>query len=119
VPSVERLGNTHEFFVHFEDVRRAETGWTARTVDEEGEADLWKVLGWMRRRAFKAVPVGVVLSRLDGVSMRAASGEPDVTITGSPGELLLYAFGRESHALVDVEGPNEAVAALEAAERSW
>jgi uncharacterized protein (TIGR03085 family) len=119
LPSVERLGNTHEFFVHFEDVRRAETGWTARTLDEEAEADLWKVLGWMRRRAFKAVPIGVVLNRPDGASMRASSGEPDVTITGPPGELLLYAFGRESHALVDVDGPADAVAALEAVERSW
>jgi hypothetical protein len=33
--------------------------------------------------------------------------------------LLLYAFGRESHALVDVEGPADAVAALDATERTW
>ena len=50
---------------------------------------------------------------------RASSGEPDVTITGPPGELMLYAFGRESHALVETEGPADAVAALEAVERSW
>jgi uncharacterized protein (TIGR03085 family) len=66
LPRVDRLGNTHEFFVHFEDVRRAETGWTARALDEDAEADLWTVLGWFRRRAFKAAPVGVVLERPDG-----------------------------------------------------
>ena len=32
---------------------------------------------------------------------------------------MLYAFGRESHALVDLEGPAEAVSALEATERTW
>jgi uncharacterized protein (TIGR03085 family) len=119
LPTLERLGNTHEFFVHFEDVRRAETGWTARTLDAAADADLWKILGWMRRRAFKTVPVGVILSRPDGESLRASSGDPTVTITGPPGELILYAFGRESHALVTVDGPADAVTALEAVERSW
>jgi hypothetical protein len=73
----------------------------------------------MRRRAFKTVPVGVILSRPDGESLRASSGDPTVTITGPPGELMLYAFGRESHALVTVDGPADAVTALEAVERSW
>ncbi len=116
---LERLGNSHEFFVHFEDVRRAEPGWTARALDDEAEADLWKALGWFRHRAFKSAPVGVILCRPDGSSLRASDGEPTVTITGPPGELMLYAFGRESHALVDLEGPAEAVSALEATERTW
>jgi uncharacterized protein (TIGR03085 family) len=119
VPALDRLGNTHEFFVHFEDVRRAEPGWTARTLDDEAEADLWKVLGWFRRRAFKAVPVGVVLERPDGSAVQASTGQPEVTITGPPGELLLYAFGRDHHALVDVSGPADAVKALETTKRSW
>ena len=113
------LGNTHEFFVHFEDVRRAETGWTARELDEPAEADLWKVLGFFKGRAFKAAPVGVVLQRPDGTQLRAASGDTTVTVTGPPGELLLYAFGREDHALVDLDGAPEALAALAATERSW
>ena len=119
LPRFDRLGNTHEFFVHFEDVRRAEDGWTARALDEDAEADLWKVLGWFRRRAFKAAPVGVVLERPDGTRLRAANGDTTVTITGPPGELLLYAFGREDHALVDLDGAPEALAALATTERSW
>ena len=100
LPKLDRLGNTHEFFVHFEDVRRAEPGWTARTSDDEAEADLWKVLGWFRRRAFKAAPVGVIPATAGRHhAARLPTASRSVTITGPPGELMLYAFGREGHAL--------------------
>ncbi len=38
-------------------------------------------------------------------------GQPIVRVSGSPGELLLYAFGR-SAAQVEVTGPTEAVATV-------
>jgi hypothetical protein len=39
-------------------------------------------------------------------------GEPVVRLSGAPGELLLYAFGRQAVAQVDVGGPPEAVAVV-------
>ena len=45
---------------------------------------------------------------------RCSPGEPAATVSGEPLELLLYTFGRRDHALVEVGGDPEAVAALAA-----
>jgi hypothetical protein len=39
-------------------------------------------------------------------------GSPAARLSGLPGELLLYVFGRQSAAQVEVSGPPEAVAAV-------
>jgi hypothetical protein len=39
-------------------------------------------------------------------------GVPTARLSGSPGELLLYVFGRQGAAQVEVSGPPEAVAAV-------
>jgi hypothetical protein len=39
-------------------------------------------------------------------------GEPTARLSGAPGELLLYVFGRQDAAQVGVSGPPEAVAAV-------
>lgn len=115
----DRAGNTHEFFVHLEDVRRARACWEPRSLGSHDESDLWRVLGWFAPRAFRSSPVGVVLRRPDGLTRRARKGTSDVTLTGPPGELLLYAFGRRNHARVEVDGPPEATARLAATQLSW
>jgi hypothetical protein len=40
------------------------------------------------------------------------SGSPTARLSGPPGELLLYLFGRQAAAQVEVSGPPEAVAAV-------
>jgi hypothetical protein len=40
------------------------------------------------------------------------AGKPTARLSGLPGELLLYAFGRQTAAQVEVSGPPEAVAAV-------
>jgi hypothetical protein len=40
-------------------------------------------------------------------------GEPTARLSGPPGELLLYVFGRQAAAQVEVSGSLEAVAALQ------
>jgi hypothetical protein len=42
-------------------------------------------------------------------------GNTTVRISGEPGELLLYLFGRRAVAEVDIDGPPSAVALLTAA----
>ena len=39
-------------------------------------------------------------------------GVPTAGLSGAPGELLLYVFGRQDAAQVEVRGPPEAVAAV-------
>jgi uncharacterized protein (TIGR03085 family) len=118
-PAADRAGNTHELFVHLEDVRRVQPAWQPRVLDTQADADIWRVLRWFAGRAFRRVPVGVVLQHPDGASHRARKGSPAVTITGPPGEILLYAFGRRDHACVAVDGVAEAVAALAATPLAW
>jgi hypothetical protein len=43
----------------------------------------------------------------------------DAEPLGAPGELLLYLFGRQEHARVEVDGPRAAVDALAATTLSW
>jgi len=49
-------------------------------------------------------------------TVRARRGEPTARLTGSPGELLLYLFGRQDAAHVDVDGPAAAVEAVRRAQ---
>ena len=46
-------------------------------------------------------------------TIRARRGEPSVCIAGSPGELLLYLFGRQGAAHVEVTGPAATVEAVQ------
>ena len=39
-------------------------------------------------------------------------GEPTVRLSGAPGEILLYVFGHQAAARVEMSGPPEAVAAV-------
>jgi uncharacterized protein (TIGR03085 family) len=96
--------NTAEYFVHHEDVRRAQDGWEPRALDPRQEEALWRILQAQGRMLFRHSPVGVVLELPDGRSRVARGGQPSVTLVGPVSELVLYAFGRTGHARVRVEG---------------
>jgi uncharacterized protein (TIGR03085 family) len=117
IPAFDRLGNGAELFVHHEDVRRGEPGWSPRPADAERDAELWSVLGRMGRMMYKSSPVGVILARPSGERVVAKSGERSVTITGEPSELVLHAFGR-SEVQVELDGDAADVAALGSVSRS-
>ncbi len=112
---VDRVTNTVEFFVHHEDVRRARPDWSPRSLDAAFEDDLWKRLRAGARLVTRRSPVGLVLRRSNGETARAKRGEPVVTVTGPPSELTLFAYGRQSHALVDVPAPADVAERLRAA----
>ncbi|MGH3096261.1 MAG: TIGR03085 family metal-binding protein [Streptosporangiales bacterium] len=101
---LDRVANTLEFFVHHEDVRRAQPDWTVRELDEAHEGELWRRLTRMAPLLLRRSPVGVVLRPGSGPLFRARSGHSYVTLTGAVGELALYAFGRGEHANVEVRG---------------
>lgn len=114
--AVDEAANVVEFFVHCEDVRRAKPGWEPRMLDVELTEALWKRTAGMARLTGRRAPAGVVLRRGDGQTAVAHKGTPVVTVTGEPGELVLFMAGRQGHAVVALEGPAEAVAAVRGAQ---
>ncbi|WP_433255750.1 TIGR03085 family metal-binding protein [Streptosporangium sp. CA-135522] len=113
VPGMDGAVNTMEFFIHHEDVRRAQRVWEPRELPADLEETFWRRLRAGRRLFLRRSPVGVVLHRIGGgVALGGAKNAPRVEVTGTAGELLLFCFGRQSHARVDVTGGGEAVARL-------
>jgi uncharacterized protein (TIGR03085 family) len=98
--------NTAELYVHTEDVRRAQPGWTPLPFDARREGVLWRVLRRGGRLMFRHATMGVVLAlpEPDGRRHTARDGTPAVTVTGRASELVLYAYGRRSVADVAVTG---------------
>jgi uncharacterized protein (TIGR03085 family) len=116
IPGADEIANTVEFFVHGEDVRRAQDGWAPRVLDRDFADALWKRLAQTAAMNGRRSPSGLVLRRPDGQTAVARKGAPVVTVTGEPGELLLFATGRQDHARVEVEGDKEAVDQVQTAE---
>jgi uncharacterized protein (TIGR03085 family) len=114
----DKVINLTEYFVHHEDVRRGAGDTTPRPPAERAdvEAALWKAL--QRGAKFMTRPLkgmGVDLVRPDGAVIHARVGTPLATLTGTPGEIVLYLSGRGAAALVESGGSPEALDALRAA----
>lgn len=56
-----------------------------------------------------------VRNALTGQTVRARRGRTTVRITGQPGELLLFLFGRQAVAEVEFDGPTTAIQVLKTA----
>jgi uncharacterized protein (TIGR03085 family) len=113
---IDRLANTTEFFVHLEDVRRAQPEWAARELDDDLVDDLDAALRRSAKLFARKAPAGITLEPDGGRAQVVANdGEPMVTVRGPVGELVLWIFGRQSHALVSYDGPDDAVDALRTA----
>jgi uncharacterized protein (TIGR03085 family) len=109
---VDSVVNTVEFFVHHEDVRRAAPHWTVRPLDDDLVSALWNRLGLLGRVLVSRAPVGVALEAPGRGVITARAKEPRVKVVGEPGELVLWAFGRQRAAEVRYEGEREAVSEL-------
>jgi uncharacterized protein (TIGR03085 family) len=109
---VDEAANTTEFYIHAEDVRRAQPDWTPREVDPVFADALWSRLEKSARLMGRRSPVGLVLRRPDGRTAVAHKGVPVVTVTGEPAELTLFLSGRQSQADVSLDGDKDAVAKL-------
>ncbi|MCF1596717.1 TIGR03085 family metal-binding protein [Streptomyces muensis] len=109
---IDEASNTIEFYVHTEDVRRAQPDWTPRELDPVFQDALWSRLERSARLVGRTAPTGLVLRRPDGQTAVAHKGTPVVTVTGEPSELLLFAYGRQSAAKVELDGDKDAIAKL-------
>jgi uncharacterized protein (TIGR03085 family) len=112
LPPLDSMVNTVEYFVHHEDVRRGAPHWTVRTLDRDLADALWSRLGLMARVLVLRAPVGVLLEAPGRAPVTAKGKEPTVKVAGEPGELVLWAFGRQQSADVRVDGDRDAIAKL-------
>jgi uncharacterized protein (TIGR03085 family) len=117
IPAVDRLVNSVELFVHHEDVRRGQPGWEPRPPEPGRDAATWGGVTRAGRLTLRRSPVGIVLRRPDGTEAVARRGPNTVLVTGEPGELLLWAFGREQVRL-DFEGEQAALGVVKGLRRS-
>ena len=115
---IERLVNTFEYFVHHEDVRRASGTWTGRILDDALTQDLLRLFSRAAKMLARKSPAGLVFVP-DGAEPIVAKQPGDdghsVTVSGPIGELVLFVYGRQAHALVDLAGPDDAVEAVRTA----
>jgi uncharacterized protein (TIGR03085 family) len=114
VAAIDRLANTIEFFVHHEDVRRAQPGWTTRALARDLEATLVSLLPRFGKMLVRKADVGITVSPAGEPTFTLKDSDPTADVAGPIGECVLYFYGRSSVAAVDITGPGDAVRTLQA-----
>jgi uncharacterized protein (TIGR03085 family) len=110
---VRRFPNLNEFFVHHEDVRRANGSGPRRTPPAE-EAALFRNVtraAWFLGRRLRGVGLDLEWAGTHRV-VTARRGQPAARLCGLPGELLLFMFGRQDAADIEITGPSDAIEVL-------
>ncbi|MGW4893623.1 TIGR03085 family metal-binding protein [Kitasatospora sp. NPDC004240] len=114
LPGADEAANTVEYFVHAEDVRRAGDDWRPQPLPPGRAERLWRRLPLIAKlEAGRRSPVRLELCHPDGRAVTVGpAGSPVVRITGEPGELILFVYGRGERTELTVDGPPDAVTAL-------
>jgi uncharacterized protein (TIGR03085 family) len=111
---LDELMNLFEFFVHAEDVRRA-NGEGPRELAPELERLMWRRLRPMLRLMFRRAK-GIQIEFVTAHGDRTVIGNgPTVRLLAPVGELVLYAYNRKDIAEVQQTGEAVAMDALAAA----
>jgi uncharacterized protein (TIGR03085 family) len=93
--------NTVEFFIHVEDVRRAEEGWEPRAISPDLADALWARMG--PGGMAKKVPATIVITSPGRDDKQSGTG-PLLTLAGEPGELTMFGAGRQRATRVEISG---------------
>ena len=104
--------NTVEFFIHVEDVRRAQAGWEPRPIPPELADALWARVG--PGGMAKKVPATIVITSPRRAEKESGTG-PRLILAGDPGELTMFGSGRQGAAMVEISGDDALAAQLLAA----
>jgi uncharacterized protein (TIGR03085 family) len=103
-------------FIHHEDVRRAQSNWEPRQLDDAMVKALGRRLPLMARLTLAKAPARVSLRTPDGKALATVGRGPELTVTGEPQELLLFISGRDTVRL-EFDGDAALVEAVRAARR--
>jgi uncharacterized protein (TIGR03085 family) len=112
---VRSLANLNESFVHHEDVRRANGLGPRDALTPALEAALWRNVRRGSRylsRRLRGAGLEIGWAGTDE-QLTVRKGALTARLNGTPGELLLYLFGRQAAAQVEVLGPAQAVATVQ------
>ena len=112
---LDRATNTLEFFIHHEDVRRAQPDWAPRQLDGRTTRALWQAVRGVARLNLRRFQAPVELVAPGQGQARVGTGEPAVRLSADPGELVLFLSGRQRAARVELTGPEELTAKLRTA----
>jgi uncharacterized protein (TIGR03085 family) len=93
--------NTVEYFIHIEDVRRAQDIWEPRSISTELADALWARVG--PGGMAKKVPATIVISSPGREDKESGTG-PRLTLSGDPGELTMFGAGRQKATRVEISG---------------
>jgi uncharacterized protein (TIGR03085 family) len=104
--------NTVEFFIHLEDVRRAQDGWEPRPISPALADALWARVG--PGGMAKKVPATIVITSPGRTDKERGTG-PRLTVAGDPGELTMFGSGRQGAAKVEISGDAALAAQLRSA----
>lgn len=103
---LDNLVNATEFFVHHEDVLRANDRSQELTAKEQQQ--LWPIVKVLARKIQMRQASRLVLTRTDtGAEQQIGQGNRTVHLAGLPSEILLHLSGRESH--VELTGEDAAL----------
>lgn len=119
LPGVEAAANIMEFYIHHEDIIRAQPDWIPRVLSSDLQDILWRRLQAGAKLMLRSAPCAVRLVTQDGrelVAKSAKTGLSTVTVRGAPSELILFCTGRQLVARVDLDGAPEAIAELRTAD---
>lgn len=112
---LDEAANRVEYFVHHEDVRRAQPDWQPRWLPPGHAAALWSGVRTRARLALRRTPATVTVTAPGLASITAGRGGPAVTLAGPPEEVLLFLFGRQAVARVELTGPEEIITRMRGA----
>jgi uncharacterized protein (TIGR03085 family) len=101
--------NTVEYFIHLEDVRRAQVGWEPRPISNELADALWARVG--PGGMAKKVPATIVIESPGRPAKESGTG-PRLVLTGDPGELTMFGAGRQGATRVEIAGDEQLAAQL-------
>ena len=113
---LDPVANMGEMFIHHEDVRRAQTGWEPRQLDDATVKALGRGLPIMARLTLAKAPARVSLRTQEGKTLATVGRGPELTVSGEPQELLLFISGRDAVRL-EFHGDASAVDAVRASRR--
>ncbi len=118
IGKVDAALNGLEYFVHHEDIRRAQSGWQPRDLTDLEQRQVWSLVGHAGKGLVRPAGVPVEL-RWPGAGRDGADrtktlrrGDDPAVVSGAPGEIAMFVFGRARHRDLAYDGPPESVTAL-------
>lgn len=113
VPKLDAVFNTLEYFVHLEDIRRAQPDWEPRDLPDAQQKQLWSMIRTAGKALARRAPTGITVENsVTGARVVLKESDDQVVVHGLPSEITMFVFGRQEHARVELLGPDGAVAAL-------